>query len=134
MKQHPMIPSDRTERQPLVWVCANPQCGDETGPFEFTADEPKCPKCSANHPALVTLKALVHLVVESANGRIKGQYASYELACDPNRSTIATTTNREAGSNIPVAVNCPECLAWLDTNNIHRASVDPIKQTNPVAG
>lgn len=107
----PLIPEDRTSKQPLQWVCMRPECrNEESGkPYSFFADQPKCPKCTSFGPPAIQLKALVHLLVPDPAGKIKGMFGRYSLACDRSRDVIATTTNREGGSDHPDSVNCPGC-------------------------
>jgi len=106
---------DRTKKQPRRFMCVNPRCGDtgQSGTFErfqFNADKDTCPKCKGSGYPYVVLMALVHLLIPDPQGRIMGGDGRYRMACDPSRHYLATTTNQEAATGDPEAVNCPGCL------------------------
>ena len=124
------IPVDRTENQPLDWICQNPDCREKPTDkfFQFRSDQPRCPKCTLFGPPAVQLVALVHLLVPDPQGPILGQYRRYHLACDPKREHIATVTNKEAGSDNLGAVNCPGCQAAAKKLRVKKPLGEPIDE------
>ena len=100
-----------TSKQPVVWLCPNPECRDSPGEmFSFVRDEAKCPKCSIGPPA-VTKQVLIHYIIRKNDGLLLGQHGlRYAMACDYLRQEIATVNNGEAGSGDFTAVNCPGCM------------------------
>lgn len=114
MPQINMIPSDRTDQQPIRAFCANPQCRDKSDKeFSWTVEheDVACPKCGANAPPFVGLYVLIHMMVPDPAGPIVSiGGARYRLACDPKRAYTATLTNLEAATADRDACNCPGCL------------------------
>ena len=110
--------AERTQAHPIEWLCCHPACRNENGErFKFTSEYPECPKCSQTIP-IVQMIALVHLLVPSPDGPLKGQSGNFFIACDPTRDYTATTVNREAASNRTSVVNCPGCNKWLTDNHL----------------
>ncbi len=125
------IPVDRTENQPLDWICQNPDCREKPTDrfFQFRSDQPRCPKCTSFGPPAVQLVALVHLLVPDPQGPIAGQYRRYYIACDPKREHIATVTNKEAGSDNLGAVNCPGCQLVAEKLRVKEPLGHPIDES-----
>lgn len=110
----------QTIKQPVWWVCANPECRESVvsiKPFTFQSDYAECPKCGCKAPHVVK-RALIHFVQPDKNGKIIGQFwKQYRLACDQGRDFIATEHNGEAGTNEPTLVNCAGCLLEMAKGN-----------------
>lgn len=106
-----LIHVDQTTRQPIVFVCPNPECAEtRDGLFEFQSDYPECPKCGSTPPA-VQKRALIHYMVPAKDGPITGHKGlKYKLCCDPTRWMLATLTNGESATGVPTVVNCPGCM------------------------
>lgn len=108
------VPLDRTEKQPVVAICRNPECSVDGRHHEFFVinDHFACPKCGADREPLVTLKVLIHLLVSHPQGPIIGQGGKrWCIACDSERAYLATVTNKEAATDQHTIANCPTCLA-----------------------
>lgn len=117
---------NRTDKQPLVWFCSNPRCSEGGQIFTFESDQPKCPKCSCEGPPVIQLRALVHLIIPAKDGKIKGKYGQYKIACDPKRAYITTGTENEGGSDNINSVNCPGCLKFGKKSRIVDALGRPV--------
>ena len=105
----------RTNKQPLMWHCYNPECSEtkddkQFGRYAFTSDEPKCPKCTMEGPPSIQLAVLIHLLVPDPKGKIGSEANRYRIACDPARDYLALTDNNEAATDVPKVANCPGCL------------------------
>ncbi len=107
------VPVDRTEKQPVIAICRNPECREDGKQFEFfvTDDHFCCPKCGANREPMLALKVLIHLLVPHPQGPIQGQGGKkFVIACDDRRAYLATVTNKEAATGSPLLANCPTCI------------------------
>ena len=106
-------PTGRTEKQPLVGFCQNPTCLVDGERFEFNVNHfpVTCPKCGADRAPYVGVLALVHLLVQDPQGKVRGAGGvRYRVACEAGRAHLATPTNQEAMTGDPTACNCPGCL------------------------
>lgn len=80
------------------------RCNSPFG-FEFVADGPKCPSCSAGPPAVIPLVS-VHYFALTPGGVIKGgDGLQYSIACNPTLMEYG----RRSLSSEPTAVTCPAC-------------------------
>lgn len=109
-----IIPSDRTNKQPVTCICRNPECLESSDKphFEFQAEHENivCPKCGADRSPMVAMLALVHFLHREKNGPIVGMGGlRYRLACEEKRAYLATVTNQEAATGEFAHVNCPGC-------------------------
>lgn len=74
--------------------------------YEFEADQPACPQCRAEPPAVVRLTP-VHWLAPGG-GPIRGtEGGDYRLCCAPDR----TLTPGLMATGQPDAVTCPRCKA-----------------------
>lgn len=119
---------DRTEKQPVVWTCSNPKCVENHKIFAFQSDKPVCPKCGCDGPPAIQMRGLIHLLAPHPQGKMKGRYARYNLACDAKRTYITCGDNNEGGSDNVDAVNCPGCLAFAKRSRILGALGQPLKK------
>jgi|GEM_PF-3289336 hypothetical protein len=115
MGQKIIIPNDRTQKQPVMAFCRNPECLDSSDQkrFEFPVEHAQvaCPKCGATEAPYIGLMSLIHFMQRNPAGKILGQGGlRYQLACSAERPYMATLTNDEAATDQLVAVNCPGCL------------------------
>lgn len=114
-----IVPSDRIETQAAQGYCRNPACLESSDQkqfiFEVTESPVRCPKCHANAPPMVGLKALIHALIPDEKGPISGHGGlRYRIGCDSKRAYLATATNQEAVTSDINSVNCPGCLAEMN--------------------
>jgi hypothetical protein len=108
---------ERTHKHPLTWICSNCVEPNTKHPTRFTSDYPECPRCGTSGFPGVRIMSLIHLMVPSKFGPLKGQHGRrYFLACDPQREHGGTPENREAITNKIQVINCVSCLAWVKKN------------------
>ncbi len=114
-----IVPGDRTSKQPARGFCTNPEClessDDDRFEFDVQHGDVVCPKCGCDHAPTVGLLVLIHYLVKDPKGRIRGLAGRYRLACDSQRAYLATTTNQEAATGDLRHVNCPGCLAAVQS-------------------
>jgi len=115
MSDQLIIPSDRTNKQPVACICRNPECLENSNDphFAFVTDKTpiECPKCGANQSPMVGLLSLVHFLYREKKGPIVGYGGlRYALACSSTRAYLATNSNQEAATGDFASVNCPGCL------------------------
>lgn len=123
---------DQTSKQPIVWLCPNPDCRP-TGPcpsgevnfYNFESEYPRCPKCGSGPPS-VQKKVLIHFLMPDRNGNIEGiNGLHYFLACDRKRKEVATFTNGEAGTGSIQSVNCPGCRKVIKRKRLQTHGAPP---------
>lgn len=89
--------------------CYNPKCGRVPLGFEFVADEPRCPKCSAFGGHAVHQLTDVHFLV-MGKGPIIGHGGELHVACEPDRPHLSLHPHDEyAATDVPSAVTCLRC-------------------------
>ncbi len=108
------IPEDRTNMQPIIAQCNNPQCSENGQSFKFVhehGNEISCPKCHASQSPMISMLVLIHFLVRDDKGLVIGDGGlRYKLACDQKRAYLATYTNQEAATGLLECANCPQCL------------------------
>lgn len=111
---------DRTHKHPLRWCCLNYECYENGSRFEFTSDQPKCPKCTAFDYPFVLILSLTHFITPDPKGLIVSQGRRWKMACDIKRESLATQTNQESATGVPELVNCPGCLEYIQKNKVKK--------------
>lgn len=110
--------TEQTTKQPVVFMCRNPECKEskfDIQKFEFESDYPECPKCGSKPPT-VQKRALIHYLSRDPMGEVQGNKGlRYRLGCDGHRVDLATERNGEAATDQAKLVNCPGCLKFLTT-------------------
>lgn len=111
---------ERTTKQPIRWRCWNSQCCENGKWFEFTSDQPKCPRCGQQKHPFIAMLSLLHLLVPAPNGPIVSNGKRFKIACDTTnrREHIATLKNNESGTGNPEIVNCPGCRKEIERQRI----------------
>ena len=124
-----VMPNDRSVKNPARGFCRNPECQETKGEeFTFPIEHAhvSCPKCGANAAPMIGVFVLIHLLIPVRGGPIRGEGGrSFALACDDERSYLATRTNLEAASGDIEVINCPQCLDNARKLGIKRHTWEP---------
>lgn len=80
------------------------RCNPPVG-LEFEANQPRCPKCNADPPAVLRLTPVHWLIQDMDAGTIPGVHGRFRCACEPQRQNLV----RYQSTDCPAAVTCPRC-------------------------